>query len=450
MVTLNSASTSSVSVNYATADGTAVAATDYVQTSGTLVFPAGATSETITVPIVSVGTGGPTKTFTINLSSPVNATIAHGQGTGSILNSMTKFFVVDSGTPQTYHYGSGGTSEEIAPQQSNDSEPRGAATTAAGTTVWVVDGSKNIYVYDNHGVLKGSWSAGGLSSSAQLTGITTNGTDIWLIDSSAGKVYKYAGAASRLSGSQSAASSFSLVNGKNGNSNPQDLVTDGTSFWVVDGSSHKVFKYSLSGSSLGNWSIDPANAHPTGITIDPTNVSDIWIVDNGTDKVYQYVGAASRTSGNQNAAATFALNASDTDAQGIADPPPADDLVPAFPGLPAITPSAIVTLDTGSPVQPLSAQSAGRDAVFALLMDRLSGQPGSGSTESAMSSTATAHAETTSSPELFPDANRPVAAAAFGEMDAIATLRAAQATIDAAMDTQIDQVFAADWDTPCA
>src|SRR5262249_31361203 len=42
-VTLDSASTNSVSVNYATADGTAVAGTDYTQTSGMLVFPAGFT-----------------------------------------------------------------------------------------------------------------------------------------------------------------------------------------------------------------------------------------------------------------------------------------------------------------------------------------------------------------------------------------------------------------------
>ena len=41
-VTLDTASTSPVSVNFATADGTAVAGTDYTQTSGTLVFPAGA------------------------------------------------------------------------------------------------------------------------------------------------------------------------------------------------------------------------------------------------------------------------------------------------------------------------------------------------------------------------------------------------------------------------
>src|SRR5262249_6298911 len=186
---------------------------------------------------------------------------------------------------------------------------------------WIVDANKNVYVYSTGGTLLGSWSAGGLSSSATLTGIATNGADIWLMDSSSATVYKYTAAAGRLSGSQNAASSFSLVKGKGGNANPQDIVTDGASIWVVDGTALKVFKYMLSGSSLGSWSIDPANTHPTGITIYPNNVSDIWIVDNGTDKVYQYVGAATRTSGSQNAAATFALNANDTNPQQIAHPP---------------------------------------------------------------------------------------------------------------------------------
>jgi hypothetical protein len=132
------------------------------------------------------------------------------------------------------------------------------------------------------------------------------------------------------------------VSGKKGNTNPQDIVTDGASFWVVDGSQLKVFKYTLSGSALGSWAIDPADAHPTGITINPSNVSDIWIVDNGTDRVYQYVGAASRTSGGQNAAATFALAAGDANPQGIADPPPPDMLLtPAAASLggeqPAVT-----------------------------------------------------------------------------------------------------------------
>jgi hypothetical protein len=118
------------------------------------------------------------------------------------------------------------------------------------------------------------------------------------------------------------------------------MVTDGTSFWVVDGTAHMVFKYTLSGSLLGSWTIDAADAHPTGITINPNNVSDIWIVDNGTDKVYQYVGAAGRTSGSQNAGATFALAAGDTNPQGIADPPPADML---------LSTAAATTLPIGAP-----------------------------------------------------------------------------------------------------
>jgi hypothetical protein len=78
------------------------------------------------------------------------------------------------------------------------------------------------------------------------------------------------------------------------------------------------------GSLLGSWTIDSANSTPTGITIDPANVSDIWIVDSGTDRVYQYTGAASRTSGSQSAATSFALSAGNTNPQGIADPPTPD------------------------------------------------------------------------------------------------------------------------------
>ena len=172
-------------------------------------FPAGVTSETIDVPIDHRCHGRADQNIHHESVVPSAATINRSQATGSILNRQTKFFVVDSGTVETYEYGSGGTSEEITvPQLSTDTAPRGDASTAAGTTVWVVDANKNVYVYTNHGVLLGSWSAGGLSSSAQLTGITTDGTNIWLVDSYADKVYKYTGAASRLSGSQNAASSF--------------------------------------------------------------------------------------------------------------------------------------------------------------------------------------------------------------------------------------------------
>lgn len=332
-VSLASASAGATTVNYATADGTALADRDYIAASGTLTFGAGETTKTILVSTLDDSAAGPTKSFTVNLSNATGGVITSGQGIGTILDD-TKFYVVDGGaSDSTYQYGSAGSALGNNALGNGDTAPRGEATTAAGITQWVVDANKTVYVYSTGGSLLGSWSPGGLSSSATLTGITTNGTDIWLVDSYTAKVYKYAGAASRLSGSQNAASSFSLnTKGKGSNTNPQDIVTDGTSFWVVDGTALKVFKYTLSGSSLGSWAIDPANTHPTGITINPTNVSDIWIVDNATLKVYQYVGAASRTSGSQNAAATFALNPNDTNPQGIADPPAPDMVLPTAPG----------------------------------------------------------------------------------------------------------------------
>jgi hypothetical protein len=83
-------------------------------------------------------------------------------------------------------------------------------------------------------------------------------------------------------------------------------------------------------------------------------------VDNGTDKVYQYVGAASRTSGSQTAAATFALASGDTNPQGIADPPPESELSQAVAPVVSAQPS-----DRASGASAPDVSSfASRDAVF--------------------------------------------------------------------------------------
>jgi DNA-binding beta-propeller fold protein YncE len=370
-VTNTTASTQPLTVNYATADGTALAGTNYVATSGTLTFAPGVTTETIRVPLLDSGSQTSALTFAVNLSNPEAATISRNQATGTIAPSdeNAKFYVVNGasssngGTNTAFKYQASGTEQAPYGLSVNDLSPRGVAANAAGTMEWVVDANKNVYVYSSSGTLLGSWSAGGLSSSANLTGIATNGTDIWLVDSSSDKVYKFTGAAGRLSGSQNAASSFSLsVHGHSGNGNPQDLVTDGTSFWVVDGTAHMVFKYTLSGSLLGSWTIDPANTQPTGITINPNNVSDIWIVDNGTDKVYQYIGAASRTSGSQNAGATFALATGNTNPQGIADPPTADML---------LTPAAVSSLNNGHTMSVPSSPSVSKNGTPLSTVDQL-------------------------------------------------------------------------------
>jgi len=85
-VTLSAASASTVTVNYATANGTATAGSDYVAQNNTLTFTAGQTSRTITVVVTGDTTVEPNETFLVNLSNPVGATIADAQGQGTITN----------------------------------------------------------------------------------------------------------------------------------------------------------------------------------------------------------------------------------------------------------------------------------------------------------------------------------------------------------------------------
>jgi hypothetical protein len=233
----------------------------------------------------------------------------------------TKFYVVnDAAINRTYEYAADGASIENYALSGGNTTPRGAASTAAGTTLWVGDKNRKVYVYDADGVMQGSWTAGTLTTTAQVEGLATNGVDIWIVDSKSDKVYRYANAAARRSGSQTAASNFSL---NNANKNPKGIVTDGVFLWVVDDSTtNKVFKYALNGALVGSWTIDSANKTPTGLTIDPSGASqDIWIVDSGTDRVYQYANGRAKTTGSLPAAATFHLSAGNTNPQGIADPP---------------------------------------------------------------------------------------------------------------------------------
>jgi ribosomal protein L35AE/L33A len=85
-VNLSAASGQTVTVSYATADGTAHSGSDYLAAAGNLTFAPGETSRTVTVLINGDVLNEVNETFSVNLSNPTNATIADGQGVGSILN----------------------------------------------------------------------------------------------------------------------------------------------------------------------------------------------------------------------------------------------------------------------------------------------------------------------------------------------------------------------------
>jgi Ca2+-binding RTX toxin-like protein len=88
-VTLSAASTSVVTVNYATANGTATAGSDYTATTGTLTFNPGDTSKSLNVAVIGDLTIEPNETFLVNLSNATNATIADNQAVGTITNDDT-------------------------------------------------------------------------------------------------------------------------------------------------------------------------------------------------------------------------------------------------------------------------------------------------------------------------------------------------------------------------
>jgi hypothetical protein len=85
-VTLSEASTGPVSVNFATANGTAASGTDYTPRSGVLVFSAGQTSATLLVPVAGDSSVEPNETLTMTLSSPVGGSFGRSQATGTITN----------------------------------------------------------------------------------------------------------------------------------------------------------------------------------------------------------------------------------------------------------------------------------------------------------------------------------------------------------------------------
>jgi Calx-beta domain-containing protein len=85
-VTLDRSSTDTVTVDYASSDGAAIAGEDYVGVSGTATFAPGEKQATIDVTVNGDAVVEPDETFTIDLSNPVNATIADGPGLGTILD----------------------------------------------------------------------------------------------------------------------------------------------------------------------------------------------------------------------------------------------------------------------------------------------------------------------------------------------------------------------------
>ena len=85
-VTLSRAASAALTVDYATADGSAHAGDDYTAASGTLTFAAGERSKTIEVGVLDDAHDEGEETLTLRLSNPSGGRLADGEATGTIEN----------------------------------------------------------------------------------------------------------------------------------------------------------------------------------------------------------------------------------------------------------------------------------------------------------------------------------------------------------------------------
>src|SRR5262249_41044280 len=83
-VTRTGGSSGSVSVNYATSNGTATAGSDYTATSGTLTLADGETSKTFTIPILDDSLVENDETVNLTLSSPTGGASLGSQTTATL------------------------------------------------------------------------------------------------------------------------------------------------------------------------------------------------------------------------------------------------------------------------------------------------------------------------------------------------------------------------------
>ena len=100
VVTLDPAASDTVTVDYATSDGSAEAGNDYTATSGTLSFSAGETRKTISVAITDDTDNEGDETFTVTLSNAAGADLGTQAATGTIRNrSVAPLTASFSGVP---------------------------------------------------------------------------------------------------------------------------------------------------------------------------------------------------------------------------------------------------------------------------------------------------------------------------------------------------------------
>jgi Ca2+-binding RTX toxin-like protein len=202
--------TATVTVDFATADGTATAGADYTALNGTLTFDPGVTEQEIRVPVQGDDVLEPDEMFFVNLSNPVNDVIVDGQGEATIVNDD------DASPGSDDDVLTGGDGDDVLIGGSGDDEIKGAGgddTLVGGSdddSVSGGDGDDNLAGGSGDDVLRGG------SGDDVLRGGSGNDT-----------LYSGAGNDELTGGSGEDVFDFGSLSASNG-AKEQDLIRDYT------------------------------------------------------------------------------------------------------------------------------------------------------------------------------------------------------------------------------
>ena len=153
-VTLLGSASNTVTVDYVTQSGTAIAGTDYTPTSGTLTYSPGQIAQNITVPTLNTCAGSSPLTYTVVFSNVTGgATINNASLTVTIAAPTASYFALS-----TSKLGTGSGTIAASPQ---------ALTYASGTGVTLTATPSN-------GTVFAGWSGAGCSGTAPTCQFTMN------------------------------------------------------------------------------------------------------------------------------------------------------------------------------------------------------------------------------------------------------------------------------------
>ena len=177
-VQLGPTSTQQVTVAYSTADGTALAGTDYTAASGVLTFAPGVTNLPVVVLVKPNTTPEPDKSFVLNLSSPVGAPLVNDQYSGVIHTNLpvppaagsADFTLGWAGFAQSHPGTASGsdTANNVAVQSDGKVVEVGNVTNPA-----TFGSAFGIVRYNVDGTLDTTFGAGGMVSTPITTGNST-------------------------------------------------------------------------------------------------------------------------------------------------------------------------------------------------------------------------------------------------------------------------------------